>query len=191
MLEVLVIILVLSFGLLGVAGLQARTATYKINSWARSAASVQLSAIADAMRANPAQTGQSFSSSTAVTSAYLVADDWATQQADSLTIGTDCLTAVCNAAERAAFDVVSWRRDVRSQFPQGAVAISGTRAAGINVSVAWFDKQFVNAAGTLGRSEVCDASITEPIRQANCCPTSLVSDAGLDGVRCTNVSFVP
>ena len=60
MIEVLVVIVVLSFGMLGIAGLQASTAKFKINSWARSAASVQFSDLADRVRANPGQAGPSF-----------------------------------------------------------------------------------------------------------------------------------
>lgn len=191
MLEVLVIILVLSFGLLGVAGLQARTASYKIGSWARAAASIQVSSLADAMRANPGQAGQSYSAAAPIASTYEVTDDWATQQADALTVAVDCLSSICTAAQRAAFDLATWRAQVRTLFPQGAVTISGDRANGVNVSLAWFDKQFVDTAGALGRSEVCDAAMTEPTRQANCCPASLVGDPALEGVRCTNVSFIP
>jgi type IV pilus assembly protein PilV len=191
MLEVLVIILVLSFGLLGVAGLQARTASYKVNSWARAAASIQVSSFADALRANPGQAGQTYSAAAPIASTYEVTDDWATQQADALTIAVDCLSATCTAAQRAAFDLTTWRTQVRTLFPQGAVTITGDRANGVNVSIAWFDKQLVDTAGALGRSEVCGAAVTDPIRQANCCPTSLVGNPALEGVRCTNVSFVP
>ena len=53
LLEVLIVLIVLSFGLLGVASLQANTAKFKINSWARAASSVQFSCLSYAMRANP------------------------------------------------------------------------------------------------------------------------------------------
>jgi type IV pilus assembly protein PilV len=192
LLEVMVVLIVLSFGLLGVASLQANTAKYKINSWARSSAAVQFSSLADSMRANYKEAGSVFSNGTNTsTSAYRVTDYWATQQADTLTIGTDCLATTCSSSDRAAFDVLVWRREVRNLFPQGAVMITGNASSGVNATVAWFDKQFVNTTGALGRSQVCSSTLTDSAQQANCCPSILVGDPALEGVRCTNVSFVP
>ncbi len=192
LLEVMVVLIVLSFGLLGVASLQANTAKYKINSWARSSAAVQFSSLADSMRANYKEAGDVFSNGTNTsTSGYVVTDDWATQQADSLTISTDCLATTCTSADRAEYDVLAWRREVRNLFPQGAVTVTGNASRGVNATVAWFDKQFVDTTGALGRSQVCTASLTDSAQQANCCPSSLVGNPAQEGVRCTNVSFVP
>jgi type IV pilus assembly protein PilV len=185
LLEVLVVMVVLSFGLLGIAGVQANTAKYKINSWARSSASIQMSSLAESVRANPRQAGAG-----AAASLYVVDDDWATQQLDTLTVGTDCLTGTCTGAERAAYDLVVWRRQVRSLFPQGAVAVSGNAAGGINTTIAWFDKQFVDASGALDRPLVCAAG-QNMTQQATCCPSDLVGDPAEPGVRCANLSFVP
>jgi type IV pilus assembly protein PilV len=190
MLEVMIVLLVLSFGLLAVAGLQANTAKFKINSWARSAAAVQFSALADSIRANPSAAGSDYFATSAVTSAYGVNANWATQQADALAISRDCSMTSCTDAQRAEFDLLSWRRDVRRLLPQGAVVVTGNRSAGINTTIAWFDKQFVEPSGAMGRSDVCAATLTG-VAQVNCCPADLVGDPAIEGVRCSNVSFLP
>jgi type IV pilus assembly protein PilV len=191
MLEVLIVVLVLSFGMLGIAGLQANTTKFKINSWARSAASVQFSDLADRIRANPTQAGDEFTqgASSGATSSYLLTRSWAEQQSDQLTVSTNCLTTTCTAAQRATYDMLVWRATVRRMFPQGAAVVQGTRATGISASIAWFDRQFTKADGSLDSSAVCTAALTGAA-QAGCCPSALGSPAPA-GVRCTNISFVP
>ncbi len=191
MIEVLVVILVLSFGMLGIAGLQALTAKYKINSWARAAAAEQFGDLADRMRANPSVTGLSFeqTGAAASTSQYVLDTDWATQQAEDLSIATDCLATACTATERATYDMLIWRSHIRQAFPQGAAIVSGNRAAGVNATIAWFDREFVKADGTADNSASCAAGDTGAT-QVNCCPTEL-GDPAPGGVRCTNLSFVP
>ena len=191
MIEVLVVMLILSFGMLGIASLQANTAKFKINSWARSAASVQFSDLADRVRANPTQAGSSFSQTGSGTSAsgYALASDWETQQAATLSITTNCMTTECTAAERATYDMLVWRAGVRRMFPQGAAIVAGNRSAGMTASIAWFDRQFTQADGSLDRSAVCTVGATGAV-QANCCPVAL-GDPAPQGVRCTNISFLP
>src|SRR6218665_33044 len=58
--EVMVAIVVLSIGLLGIAGLQAATLKYKINTWARSSASTLLSDLWTRFRINPGYPGNRF-----------------------------------------------------------------------------------------------------------------------------------
>lgn len=194
LIEVLVVILILSFGMLGVAGLQANTARYKINSWARSSASVQFSDLADRMRANPGQTGLSYQaagSSTSV-SEYTLTADWATQKIANLALSVDCAAAACTPVELAEFDMLTWRANVRRLFPQGAAVVTGNRAVGVTATVAWFDKQFTLTTGALDKSPVCTLATTASggADEINCCPTALVGGAGEPGVRCTTVSFV-
>lgn len=191
LIEVLVVILIMTFGLLGIAGLQAATAKYKVNSWVRSAASVQFSDLADRLRANPAQAGGRYLAATgapSATSAYLLTDDWDTQQAvTDFTPARNCLTTTCTAAQRAEFDLTTWRGEVRRQFPQGAVTLTGDVAIGVTATVAWFDRQFTNAAGELQSSEVCTAASAGAVA-ANCCPDTLDAPAG---VRCANMIINP
>lgn len=191
LLEVLVAILVVSFGMLGLAGLQARTAKMKVNSWARSAASVQFSDIADRVRANPDQAGSDYAAAGAATSvsAYSYVASWTAQSGAVPAITNDCSTTACTAADRASYDILLWRNEVRRQFPQGSVRLTGNRAAGVVATVAWFDKEFVDTANTLQTSAICTATMTGA-DAINCCPAGLVG-GGVAGVRCSNFSFVP
>jgi hypothetical protein len=151
---------------------------------------VQFGDLADRMRANPSQAGgryQPLGGASAAT-LYTVTDNWATQQAANLTPATDCLTAACQPDVRAAYDLVAWRAEVRRQFPQGAVSITGNLATGVTATIAWFDRQFTDATGTLASSDQCVANPATPAFAANCCPTALAAPAG---VRCTNMSFTP
>jgi type IV pilus assembly protein PilV len=191
MIEVLVVIVVLAFGMLGIAGLQASTVKFKINSWARSAASVQFSDLADRVRANPAQAGPPFGQAAAgePASTYVLQRSWTDQQADTLSLPTDCLAMECTAEQRAAYDMLAWRARVRRSFPQGAAVVTGNRATGITATIAWFDRQFTTAAGTLDRSAVCSGT-SSGAESANCCPAALGNPAPA-GVRCTNATFIP
>jgi type IV pilus assembly protein PilV len=199
LLEVLVAIVVLSFGLLGLAGLQAATAKYKIGSWARSAASVQFADLADRVRANPIGVGATIGITPSIASAYTVTDDWAAQQAADLAIATDCAVNVCTAAQRAAFDMLVWRTAVRRQFPQGAAIVTGGGAGGgapvlpVNATIAWFDKQFTRVDGSLDASATCPTTpaglaALSAAQRTSCCPQAL---AAPDGVRCVSFSFLP
>lgn len=193
MIEVLVVIVVLSFGMLGIAGLQANTAKFKINSWARAAASVQFSDLADRVRANPDLAGPTYTqlaaSQAAPASAYALQLSWADQQPDIPGVAIDCLAATCTAAQRASYDMLVWRARVRRSFPQGSAVVTGNRATGITATIAWFDRQFTTTAGAPDRSAVCtDASAGADAM--NCCPAALGSPAPA-GVRCTNFNFIP
>lgn len=191
LIEVLVVILVLTFGLLGIAALQANTAKYKINSWARSAASVQFGDLADRIRANPAQAGGRFNAAAGTVTAastYVFADTWAQQAADPPAPAVNCLTTVCTPVQRAAFDIVAFRAEVRRQFPQGSVLLAGDLGrGGVRATIAWFDRNFTTVAGELQSSDTCAVPAVGNAA-ASCCPAALAAPAG---VRCTNVTFVP
>lgn len=182
--EILVVVLILSFGLLGLAGLQAATVRFKTNSWVRSASANLFTDMADRVRANPAQTGAAYGSSSGATSAYLVSTSWADQQSATLTVAQDCLTQTCTAAQRATFDLTSWRINARRMMPQGAVNIQGDRATGFTLTLAWFDKEQSTTA-----PEICTATVTG-MAAANCCPTDL-EVGSTNGVRCVRMTLIP
>lgn len=192
LIEMMVAILVLSIGMLGIAGLQAATSKYKINTWARSSVSTLLSDISERVRINPDAAGTSFASEgVAATSEYLIAANWATQQADALSITKNCETAVCTSSERATYDLLIWRQRVRESMPQGAALISGNRRNGLDITMMWFDKEQVddpnNASAALVKAPVCDGT-EAGMAQQSCCPTETAAPAG---VRCARFSFVP
>lgn len=196
LIEMMVAVLVLSVGLLGIAGLQAATAKYKINTWSRSQASVLLSDLAERLRINPEAAGTTFGGNgETATSLYVLGDNWTTQQAADLSAdpNPNCETAACTSTERAAFDLLMWRKRVREGMPQGAALVSGDRAKGIDVTMMWFDKEMLDqttntaATPTLVKAPVCAGTETG-MAQQSCCPADA---AAPEGVRCARFSFVP
>jgi type IV pilus assembly protein PilV len=192
LIEVLVSMVVLSMGLLGVAGLQASVTKYKINSWSRTAVSSLVSDFADRVRMNSDVAGSNYITGVAEPSLYLINTKWADQQTATLTTPSpNCLTASCTTAQRAAFDLATWRQLVRANLPQGAAFIRGDRSVGIDVTLMWFDKEFTdkgNATDTaLLTSPTCAATDTG-LAQQKCCPQGADVAAG---VRCATFSFIP
>ena len=186
--EMLVAVLVLSVGLLGIAGLQAATSKYKINTWVRSASAALISDFSERVRINPEVAGTSFASSGVVSSsAYALSSTWATQQADNLAITQNCETSVCTPAERAAFDLLVWRQLVRAKMPQGAAHIEGNPRNGFLVTMMWLDKENIDKDKVLQAAPVCSGNETG-MAQQSCCPQAVSAP---DGVRCTRFSFVP
>ena len=184
MIEALVAILILSIGMLGIAGLQVASMKYSQGGWARAAVASGLSDFADRIRANPGS----------AIAAYVLADDYAAQRtallAKTVVAGKDCeaKTAVCSAAELANFHLVQWRLSIDDSMPGSAALVTGDRAAGYNATVLWFDKSFLMRDGvSLDASATCVANATGTAAR-NCCPAAANAP---DGVRCTNMVVVP
>jgi type IV pilus assembly protein PilV len=215
LIEVLVALIVLSIGLLGIAGLQVATAKYKFGSAARSSIAILLSDFTDRVRTNPDMAGPNWR--TEVTDPALLSDidnskytyqaTWAAQQ----NISDSDLTSLINAVPKdsggsylpqdlATFDVLSWRKRVRESIPQGAVFVAGNRSTGIDVTFMWLDKDYTDKSvktydGTtdttvsLLAAPTCSTANTESgIAQQTCCPAAASVPAG---VRCTRLSFMP
>ena len=183
LIEALVAMLVLSIGLLGIAGLSAASLRYSQGGWARASISSGLSDLADRVRANP----------TAAVDAYVFdATNYANQRAaldsGAVAINTDCMATTCSAAELADFHLTEWRIGLNRSMPGSAVWVSGKRDEGYQATVMWFDKTFVTGDGvTLDASATCTAAMTG-IAARQCCP----ADAQvINGVRCTNMTIVP
>ncbi len=184
MIEVLVAILILSIGMLGIAGLQVASMKYSQGGWARAAVASGLSDFADRIRANPGS----------AIAAYVVADDYAAQRAallaKTVVAGRDCeaLNAVCTPAELANFHLVQWRLSIDDSMPGSAALVTGDRATGYATTVLWFDKAFLKSDGvSLDDSATCVAGATGTAAR-NCCPAAANAPAG---VRCTNMVVVP
>lgn len=204
LIEMMVAIIVMSIGLLGVAGLQVVSSKYKINTWARSNVSSLASDIGERIRVNSDVAGTNVMQGGVTTpSEYLLNETgsgykWDDQQTATLDIAKNCITTACSASERAAYDMLAWRRQVRAALPQGASWLTGDKGAGFDVTLMWFDKEFTDKAGsmdqedaantrTLKSSPSCSATDTG-MAQTSCCPASAVVPAG---VRCARYRFVP
>jgi type IV pilus assembly protein PilV len=207
LIEVLVAILILSIGLLGMAGLQLATAKYKLGSGARASIASLYADYADRVRINTDNAGINGVSGGGTASLYTYQATWAAQQAIS---STDMATSIsnvacegnsaCTSANRAAYDMLTWRKSVRDNLPQGSVFVVGDRRDGINVTFMWFDKDNTTSTSrtddgtgnTLTTATSCSsdtATGTESgLAQQTCCPTAASVVAG---VRCTRFSFMP
>ncbi|HLT90825.1 MAG TPA: type IV pilus modification protein PilV [Woeseiaceae bacterium] len=111
--EVLIALIVMSVGMLGIAGVYVHGMQAGRTSLFRHHAIALAGDVADRIRANPLA-GASYTDTGPVTSAP-----------NSL-----CLTALCTAEEIAASDIWSWDRQARDTLPDGDVLVSYAAPAG-------------------------------------------------------------
>ena len=185
LIEVLVAILVLSIGLLGVAGLAAASLRFSQGGWARASVASGLSDLADRVRTNP---GAGVTAYVFNTTTY--SDQRTALESGQVTIDRDCMVdgMACNSTELAAFHMTEWRLAMNRNMPGSAVWVSGRRDEGYQATLMWFDKSFVQSDGTtLDTSATCTAAMTG-IAARQCCPAGAAVSAG---VRCTNMTIVP
>ena len=198
LIEVLVAMVVLSFGMLGIAGLQVATAKFQQGSRARGMVAPMLSDIANRIRTNSNEAGDDAATSATYTSSYALSGTWDAQQSTTLTVSTDCekTGVTCSTSERSDYDMTIWRQRVRAALPQGAALLSGSKANGFQVTVMWFDKSLTdkgnNTESVLIKSQVCSADAesaqSNRMGQQNCCPAEASAPVG---VRCNRFTFVP
>jgi type IV pilus assembly protein PilV len=197
LIEMMVALVVLSIGLLGVAGLQASTTKYRINTMARASMTGLVFDLSERIRVNADSAGPSFlqPGTENLKSLYVIGSDWSTQQTESLTPTKDCAANTCNTAERADYDVKTWRQKVRDSVPQGSAMLSGNKRDGVLLTLMWFDKELTDrttasdgsVAIALKKAPVCNADQTG-MAQQTCCPEEAKVP---EGVRCSRFSFVP
>lgn len=203
LIEVLVSLVILSIALLGIAGLQAATTSYQRGVVARSSLSFHLNDVTGRMRSNLAEVpGYDI---LATGPGYSYSATWTAQQtaitAPSKLCGAEATAVPCNSAERAAYDVYMWRKQVREAVPQGSVLLSGNLNTGLNVTFMWYDKDKtgkVSGVEQVTSSETCAASYSRAgkdvlageamLIQQVCCPAAASAPAG---VRCANFTVLP
>jgi type IV pilus assembly protein PilV len=142
MIEILVTLTIVAFGLLGLLGLQARAISFQKDSFDRKAAAELVAQLAERMRANhlgflAGSYTTSFEAATATPSAV-----------------TTC-TAPCTSAQVATRDLDEWRIELRRRIPTGAAYIVWDPAnpSWVNVAIAWAEPQ------ASGNDAVCDALV--------------------------------
>lgn len=174
MLEVLIAILIFSFGLLAIAGLQLAALRYQKEAWARSSAAAMAADIAERMRGNlqGAKNG-----SYGLSGSYT-----ALRTAPPVASGCNARTGICTAAQIAQNDISDWFGQIEQELPAGAGTLGGSINNGFTVRVMWMDKDAVDAQGDLVRAPQCAASAVTQ----NCCPAATPA-----GVRCVNTVFIP
>ena len=124
LLEVLVAVVVLSVGLLGIAGLQLTGLRYSHNANLRYIAVLQANDMADRLRANPA--GVASGSYNAVSGP-----------------GSDpgCIATSCSPAQLANNDIFEWNRDYANLLPSGAGTVTGGGTGSVfTITVSWNER---------------------------------------------------
>lgn len=188
LIEVLVAILLLSFALLGIAGLMSATTKYQLGVETRSSVTYLFNDLTARIRAN-------FDTAAISAAHYLYSDNWDAQVSGATAPSRDCSAssggANCSMTQLAAYDLWAVRTEARRLIPQGSLMISGDAAQGMVATFMWFDKDNteLNSSGVpeLKTAPVCSSTMSS-IAQQSCCPTSAAAPAG---VRCLNLRFVP
>jgi type IV pilus assembly protein PilV len=119
LIEVLVAVLIVSVGILGVAGLQLVALQNNTSAMFRTQAFQLGYDIIDRARANPGET-------------YDVA------LADDAPVANDCTAGTCTTAQMRDWDVASWLGDVAAALPNGDGSIV-TNAGTTTVTIQWVD----------------------------------------------------
>ena len=131
MIEVLVSLIVVAFGLLGLAGLQARSMSFQKDSFDRKAAAEMAGQLAERVRAN-------YDGFKAGNYNLTLAPNDAT--AALIPVCGDPLN--CTPAETAARDWAMWQIDLRRRLPvSGAYLAAPANSAQINLILAWQEGQ--------------------------------------------------
>ena len=184
LIEVLVALLLLSFTLLGIAGLLGATTRYQLGVDSRSKITLIYNDLTGRVRTNWTETA-----------AYAYTASWSAQQAAIPARGTNCSGSTsCDPADRAADDVWETRSAVRTALPQGSLLITGDAANGLTTTFLWFDKDNLNPTAddpsALKQSNICeDIASPTSVQLHTCCPNAAGVGSTL-GVRCLNFSFI-
>jgi type IV pilus assembly protein PilV len=183
--EVLVAILITSFGLLGIAGLVANSLRYNQTAWQRSVATELALDMMDRMRAN------SFAllnaDGTKVTPAPYMTSTLNVNGVKPNRDCTDSTAAACSPTEMANWDWYEWRNNVVNQLPAGQGAVFWDTTGGtkrIRVVLAWTEagKTDKTWSSALDGSSAADSP--------NVCPPSAGLNTGT-AVRCFQAIFYP
>lgn len=139
MLEVLVAIVVLSFGLLGMLGLIMNSLKMTSSSHYRTIAAQQLAAMAEAINANP----------------NLIANYAPPGSPPSSSSYANCLgTAGCTTAELPKIDYALWQQNVRVLLPSGTGTVSTSPRP--TVRICWNESARITiSGGTTGAADTC------------------------------------
>jgi len=177
LIEALVSLVVMSFGLLGIAGLQVGGLAFQKSAWSMHRVTDITSDLGERIRANPK----------AIDANYQYTANYATAKGATLTKLNCRTTGTCSPAEVAADDLADLLFKAQTLLPQGAMQITGTVAGGFTVTSMYMDKDFRTTAGALDQSPTCGAS-TSGIEARNCCPAAAAAPAG---IRCRNFIIIP
>jgi len=135
LIEVLIAVLILSIGLLGVAGTLVTASHSASSNYLRQQGVQYAYGIVDRMHSNPHVSNNPTSSA----NPYIVS-----LTAPAATIANDCTTTSCTDTQMAAYDAWQWQTALKNNLPNGlgsvAVAASTGNTAVVTVTVQWSDQ---------------------------------------------------
>lgn len=180
LIEAMISILIMSIGLLGIAGLQVNAISYQKSAWSTHRVAEVSADFAERLRANP--TG-------AKNGSYLYSANYATSTSATLTSNNCRATGTyCSTASIAADDISALLTKTRTILPSGSAQVEGSYSAGFILTVMYRDKDFIDpATGNAMSSTTCSAASTGTDWR-NCCPTTAAAPAG---VRCRRLTILP
>jgi len=189
LIEVLVAMLITSFGLLGIAGLVVTSLRYNQTAWQRSVATQLATDMMDRMRAN------SFAVVTdtgAIQNTYmvqLVDISASTPPSPYCTAFSGANNPSCTPAQVAASDLYDWKKSITSQLPagQGLIQWASGSSRQIQITLTWKE------AGKSDRSwGSAMESMVSSTTGFNTCPTNGTAGLVIDStVRCFQITFYP
>lgn len=142
MIEVLVSLVIIAFGLLGLSRMQAAALANTQIARARSLIALQASSLAAAMHGNRAFWAEGAAPGTASAIGTTITD-----ASNILNATVDCsptATATCTPAQMAAYDVQTWVANMNDRFPSYTATITCTTVVGQPIScvinVNWAEK---------------------------------------------------
>jgi len=146
LLEVLVALLVISIGLLGIAGMQALAINNTSIARVQSLAAIQASSLASAMQANEAYWQKTGALASSTVNGTTLGDATLNGQA------VDCSAAACTAPQMAGWDLKQWGLSLQNLLPGGNGVITCTTVVGTpitcTISVTWQEKNVALNAAT-------------------------------------------
>lgn len=145
LIEALVTFLILSIGLLGLAGLQTKALQFDHSAYQRTQAALLASDIIDRMHAN-------------ITAARASRYDAA--YGTDVTSTVDCFTAACSTTDMSQYDLTQWKDALALTLPRGDGSITTAAGTGstfnITVTVYWDELRNGSTATTCGAPSTGD-----------------------------------
>jgi type IV pilus assembly protein PilV len=176
LIEALVAMLILSFGLLGIAGLQINALSYQKSSVNIHRISELVTDISEKIRANPVAAN--------VTGNYSFTQSYPSSNSATFTLNNcRALTSSCTPEQIADDDIATWVQKAQQSLPEGGTFLTGDAKSGYEVTVIWKEKDNQNTASA------CTTTLTG-VDWRNCCPSSS-SAQGKTGVKCHRALITP
>ena len=177
LIEVLVTMLIVSFALLGVAGMQLTSVRTQQTAHLRDAAVNQVQMLAERIRSNSSVLGG------AGVTAYLAANDYANASTIPADPACSANAGTCTSAEAAQLDVREWRQNLARELPGGRGSIFSVATTAVPPVTATQARTII--VMWLEKAEGSDDNLGAPPTDATC-PTPRVA-----GVRCLSVVVTP